>query len=118
MPAALATLAMPWAWARWRNAISRIPAIALLVTVTLMGVFVWQGHRSAERLAWASASTGDSGIHFAVEGLWNEQLVVMDDNPHQSDATLAYLAVFYYSNRFRAQGFKTVRVGSVVEKTR
>jgi hypothetical protein len=96
----------------------KIPAIALLVAATLIGLFVWQGHRSAERLGWASSDTSGSGIHFAIEGTWNEQLIVSDDDPQSSDATLAYLAVFYYSDRFRDQGFKTVRVGQVIEKVR
>jgi hypothetical protein len=95
-----------------------IPAIALLVAAILMGVFVWQGHRSAERLAWASSDTGESGIHFAAEGPWNEQLIITEDDAPVSDATLAYLAVFYYSDRFRARCFKTVRVGQVIEKVR
>jgi hypothetical protein len=93
----------------------KIPAIALLVAATLIGLFVWRGHGSDERLAWASSDTGESGIHFAVEGLWNEQLVVWEDDPPVSDSTIAWLAVSYYSDRFRAAGFRTVRVGSVVE---
>jgi len=33
--------------------------IALLLAATLMSLFIWQGHRSAERLAWASSDTGE-----------------------------------------------------------
>jgi hypothetical protein len=96
----------------------KIPCIALLVALTLIGVFVRQGHRSDNRLAWASSDTGESGIHFAVEGTWNEQLIITEDDAPVSESTLAYLAVFYYSDRFRAQGFKTVRVGQFIEKVR
>jgi hypothetical protein len=92
--------------------------LSIAIVLAIFGVFAWRGHGSDERLAWAASDSGSSGVHFAVEGLWNEQIVISEDDAPVSDATLAYLAIDNYSDRFRAVGFRTVRVGDTVMDVR
>jgi hypothetical protein len=95
----------------------KIVGIILLVVAAMIGGLAYEGHASLRRAEFAARDI-DPRVHFTTEGAWNQELVIAEDNAPVSDATLAYLAVFYYSDRFRAQGFKTVREGQVIEKVR
>ena len=89
---------------------------ALGALVVFLGLTIWNVQGSSRRQAFA-ISQSTSEITLRTEGVWDRTLVI-EAGPEYDSQTLADLMTedSFLADQIKAEGFTTVRVGTIIEE--
>lgn len=92
----------------------KIPGITLFVVAALVGFCGWEGQQSLRRAEFADQKS-DHGITIRTEGVFNQQVVLENNDGDFSDELLVEIATdSRMAPKFRAAGFTSARAGHMV----